>query len=81
MTFQTIDGWGQKGGPEMFIDRQTIRASIAAVAAIASVNCVAIHAQVDFVTAVTSTHPLADYRLDSTGKVWPEPRLIGRWAA
>jgi len=67
MTFQTIDGWGQKAGPEMFIDRQTIRATIAAVAAVASVNCVAIHAQVDFVTAVTSTHPLADYRLDSTG--------------
>jgi hypothetical protein len=28
-------------------------------------NAVALHAQVDFVTAVTSTHPLAYYRLDS----------------
>ena len=29
-------------------------------------NAAALHAQTDFVTAVTSTHPLAYYRLDST---------------
>jgi hypothetical protein len=66
MTFQTIDGWGQKAGPEMFIDRLTIRATIAAVVAVASVNCVAIHGQVDFVAAVTSARPFAYDRLDST---------------
>lgn len=42
------------------------RAAIAALAAAASLNCVAIHAQADFVTAVTSTHPIAYYRLDGT---------------
>jgi len=41
------------------------RAAIVAFAAVASLNCVAVSAQTDFVTAVTSTHPLAYYRLDA----------------
>jgi len=40
--------------------------AIAALAAVASLNCVAIHAtEADFVSAVVSTHPIAYYRLDS----------------
>ncbi len=40
--------------------------AIAALAAIASLNCVATHAtESDFVSAVVSTHPIAYYRLDS----------------
>jgi hypothetical protein len=41
------------------------RAAIAVLATVASMNCVVIHAQADFVTAVTSTHPIAYYRLDA----------------
>jgi hypothetical protein len=37
-----------------------------AVAAVTALQCSAIHAQTDFVTAVTATHPLAYYRLDNT---------------
>ncbi|MGD0903286.1 MAG: LamG domain-containing protein [Terracidiphilus sp.] len=45
------------------------RAAIAALVLAASLNCVAIHAQADFVTTVVSTHPIAYYRLDaSSGK-------------
>jgi hypothetical protein len=42
------------------------RITIAAIAAIASFHSVAIHGQTDFVNAVTSTHPIAYYRLDNT---------------
>lgn len=53
----------------MFVNSPMSRAAIAALAAVASLGCVAIHAQSDFVTAVTSTHPIAYYRLDAaTGK-------------
>jgi hypothetical protein len=42
--------------------------AIAALAAVASIYCPAIHAtEADFVNAVVSTHPIAYYRLDSTG--------------
>lgn len=42
--------------------------AIAALAAVASLNCPAIHAtETDFVAAVVSTHPIVYYRLDSTG--------------
>ena len=52
----------------MFIDRRWIRLAIAVVTAVASLNCLAIHAtDANFVAAVVSTHPLAYYRLDSTG--------------
>jgi hypothetical protein len=45
------------------------RAAIAALVLAASLNCVAIHAQADFVTTVVASHPLAYYRLDAaTGK-------------
>jgi len=42
------------------------RAAIAALVLAASLNCVAIHAQADFVTTVVSSHPIAYYRLDAT---------------
>ncbi len=52
----------------MFIDRRWIRLAIAVVTAVASLNCLAIHAtDANFVAAVVSTHPLAYYRLDSIG--------------
>jgi hypothetical protein len=42
--------------------------AIAVITAVACLNCPAIHAtDADFVAAVVSTHPLAYYRLDSTG--------------
>ncbi len=47
----------------MFIHNQVIRAAIVAVVAL---ECYAVHAQTDFVTTVTATHPLAYYRLDNT---------------
>jgi hypothetical protein len=50
----------------MLIHRQMSRAVLAAIAAAVGLNCIAAPAQTDFVTAVTSTHPLAYYRLDST---------------
>jgi Concanavalin A-like lectin/glucanases superfamily len=53
-----------KGTPEMSIRKEYCRLSILAV--IAGLNSIALSAQTDFVTAVTSTHPLAFYRLDST---------------
>ena len=53
----------------MFFDSPMSRAAIAALAAVASLGCAAIHAQSDFVTTVTSTHPIAYFRLDAaTGK-------------
>jgi hypothetical protein len=52
----------------MFIDRRWNRLAIAVVTAVASLNCLAIHAtDANFVAAVVSTHPLAYYRLDSVG--------------
>jgi len=39
------------------------RAAVAVAVAVASLNCAALQAPADFVTAVTSTHPLAYYRL------------------
>jgi hypothetical protein len=50
----------------MFIPRQLNLITVAAVAVIATLNCAAISAQQDFVTAVKATHPLAYFRLDST---------------
>ena len=51
----------------MFINRQRSRGVLAAVAAVVSLSCVALHAtDVDFVNAVVSTRPIAYYRLDST---------------
>jgi hypothetical protein len=53
----------------MFVHRHGILAAIAVFAAIASLQVLPTHAQTDFVTAVTSTHPIAYYRLDNiTGK-------------
>ena len=53
----------------MFIHSPMSRAVIAALAAVASLGCAAIHAQSDFVTTVTTTHPIAYFRLDAaTGK-------------
>jgi hypothetical protein len=53
----------------MFIHFPMSRAAIAALAAVASLSCAAIHAQSDFVSAVTATHPIAYFRLDAaTGK-------------
>jgi hypothetical protein len=49
----------------MFIHCRLIGAVIVAVTAAAASQCTAIHAQTDFVTTVTSTHPLAFYRLDN----------------
>jgi hypothetical protein len=55
-----------KGVPQMFIDLKWNRMAIAALAAIASLICIAAHAaDADFVAAVVSTHPIAYYRLDS----------------
>jgi hypothetical protein len=52
----------------MFIDRRWNRLAIAVITAVACLNCPAIHAtDADFVAAVVYTHPLAYYRLDSTG--------------
>jgi hypothetical protein len=48
----------------MSVRKQLCRLSI--LAAIAGLNVIALPAQTDFVTAVTATHPLAFYRLDST---------------
>jgi len=42
------------------------RTSIVACATIAGLSCAAIHAQSDFVTAITASHPIAYYRLDNT---------------
>jgi len=42
------------------------RIAVAALATIATVHCTLIHAQADFVAAVTATHPIAYYRLDAT---------------
>lgn len=50
----------------MSIRTQVFLSATAAVVAIASLNAIPLRAQTDFVTAVTSTHPLAFYRLDST---------------
>jgi hypothetical protein len=47
----------------MFIDRHRNRVAISAIAGLIFVAVAS--AQVDFVTAVTSTHPIAYYRLDS----------------
>jgi concanavalin A-like lectin/glucanase superfamily protein len=53
----------------MFVNSPMSRAAIAALAAVASLGCAAIHAQSDFVTTVISSHPIAYYRLDAaTGK-------------
>lgn len=49
----------------MLIHSPVSRAAIAVLATVASLHCVAIHAQSDFVSAVTSTHPIAYYRLDA----------------
>ena len=61
---RTRDSLQVKGVPEMLIHSSMSRAAIAALALAASLNCVAIHAQADFVTTV-----VAYYRLDAaTGK-------------
>ena len=53
----------------MFIDSPMSRAAIAALAAVASLSCAAIQAQSDFVNTVTSTNPIAYFRLDAaTGR-------------
>jgi hypothetical protein len=58
-----------KGVPEMLIHSSMSRAAIAALALAGGLNCVAIHAQADFVATVVSSHPIAYYRLDAaTGK-------------
>jgi hypothetical protein len=49
----------------MSIHRHVSWAAVAVVAAIAGLHSVATQAQTDFVTAVTSTHPIAYYRLDN----------------
>jgi hypothetical protein len=64
ITFQAIDGSKQKGLPDMSSPRQISRAAVAVAFAIASLNGAALQAPADFVTTVTSTHPLAYYRLD-----------------
>ena len=52
----------------MFIDPKWNRIAVAAAAVLASLSCGALHAtDTDFPSAVTSTHPLAYFRLDSTG--------------
>jgi hypothetical protein len=48
----------------MSFPRLVSRATVAVAVAVASLHCAALQAQADFVTAVTSTHPLAYYRLD-----------------
>ena len=53
----------------MFLCFPMSRVAIASLAAVASLGCAAIHAQSDFVTTVTSTHPIAYFRLDAaTGR-------------
>ena len=53
----------------MFVHRHGMLAAVAVFAAIAGLQVLPIHAQTDFVTAVTATHPIAYYRLDNiTGK-------------
>jgi hypothetical protein len=49
----------------MIVHRRVFRAALFAIAVAIALECAAIHAQTDFVTAVTSTHPIAYYRLDS----------------
>ena len=63
---RTIDSPKEKGVPEMSIHSPMSRAVLAALATVAGMNALALDAQTYFVTAVTSTHPLAYYRLDST---------------
>jgi len=65
ITFQAIDGSKQKGLPDMSSPRQISRAAVAVAFAVVSLNCAALQAPADFVTTVTSTHPLAYYRLDA----------------
>lgn len=50
----------------MLIHSSMSRAAIAALALAASLNCVAIHAQADFVATVVASHPIAYYLLDAT---------------
>ncbi|MGA9671323.1 MAG: LamG domain-containing protein [Terracidiphilus sp.] len=50
----------------MSIRTQVFFSTTTALALIVSLNAIPLRAQTDFVTAVTSTHPLAFYRLDST---------------
>jgi hypothetical protein len=47
----------------MFTHLQVTRAAL--VVAVTALECTAVHAQTDFVTAVTATHPIAYYRLDN----------------
>ena len=49
----------------MITNRQSIKAVVAAFAAITAAQSAAVHAQSDFVATVTSTHPIAFYRLDN----------------
>ncbi len=62
--FPTIYSSEKKGLPEMPIHRQVSRAALAA-AACAILNCIPLHAQDDFVSAVLSTKPIAYYALDA----------------
>jgi hypothetical protein len=48
----------------MFMDRRMSFAAVVTVAAVAGMSAVKSHAQVGFVATVTSTHPIAYYRLD-----------------
>jgi hypothetical protein len=48
----------------MSFPRLISRVAVAVALVLASLNCAPLQAQADFVTAVTSTHPLAYYRLD-----------------
>jgi len=64
--FRIIDGNLEEGVSRMFTHRVRTRLAIAAAAAVASFNCVAVHAaDADFVGTVVSTHPIAYYRLDT----------------
>jgi hypothetical protein len=69
LNIRTIESSKEKGVLEMLIHFPVSRAAVAALATVASLSCAAIHAQSDFVTAVTASHPIAYYRLDAaTGK-------------
>jgi len=63
--FRAIDSLKEKSAPQMITHRQSTKAVVVAIAAITAVQCATIHAQSDFVTAVTSTNPIAYYRLDN----------------
>jgi hypothetical protein len=55
----------EKGASGMFTHTQVIRTVLVAAATFTGLESAAIHAQSDFVTAVTAAHPIAYYRLDN----------------